>query len=345
MSEPLFSIVIACYNHEKFIREAVDSVLRQQHAGVEVIVVDDSSSDRSVEILKSYGDLIRLECLPVNRGVGAARNHGASVAGGRYLIFLDGDDALTPWALSVYGRIVRESSPAIILGRCSLFSGDLPKLITAPGRGIQFVEYGSFLDKDRPWVYNTSSLVVERAAFMGVGGWSPEIFHQDIQDLLNKLSVAHKTDLVLAPATVFYRMHTTNAVRQVGRFIDGVDLLLAKARQGAYPGGRAVQVKRSAWFGGLTLYWFKQGMRKGPIWGALRLFIGNSWMVALAALRRTVAFVAGRERVHVLALSPDGAEAPGDSDPARVNRGTVDSDYQLAACKAVTASRQQRKEA
>ena len=345
MSEPLFSIVIACYNHEKFIRQAVDSVLAQRHPACEIIVVDDASSDRSVEILKSCGDSIRLECLPVNRGAGAARNHGASVAGGRYLIFLDGDDALTPWALIAYGRIVRERGPAIILGRCSLFFGDVPNFSPAPGPGIQFVEYGSFLDKDRPWVYNTSSLVVERAAFMEVGGWSPAIFHQDIQDLLNKLSVARKTALILAPATVSYRMHTTNAVRQVGRFIDGVDLLLAKARQGAYPGGRGVQVKRWAWFGGLILYWAKEGMRKGPFWAALRLLIANCWMVALAALRRTAALAAGREPIHILPLNPDGADAPDDSDPARVSRGTVDGDYQLAACEAVTAGRQPRKEA
>lgn len=318
MSEPLFSIVIACYNHEKFIRDAVESALRQQYPSKEIIVVDDASKDGSAEVLRSFGGAITFERLSVNRGAAAARNHGASVARGKYLIFLDGDDALTPWSLKVYGRIIEERAAKLILGRSSLFYGDLPAIATELPSGIRFAEYATFFDKDRPWVYNTSSLVVEREAFLDGGRWSEDIFYQDIQDLLNKLCVSGKTNIVLAPDTVLYRMHSTNAVRQIAPFIDGIYKLLAKARRGAYPGGDTVRTKRAVWFGGLIFYWAKEGMRNGHFSDALKLIFNNWWMVLLAIFRRAVAWITGRRPIEFLTLEPNVAENPVASHPRTV---------------------------
>ncbi|HVT96125.1 MAG TPA: glycosyltransferase family 2 protein [Acidobacteriaceae bacterium] len=315
MSEPLFSIVIACYNHERFIRDAVESALRQ-NASREVIVVDDASADGSAEVVRSFGASVTFERLSVNRGAAAARNHGASVAKGKYLIFLDGDDALTPWTLKVYGRVIEERGAKLILGRSSLFYGDLPATAEAPGK-IRFVDYATFFDKDRPWVYNTSSLVVEREAFQQAGGWSEAIFYQDIQDLLNKLCIAGKTSMVLAPDTVFYRMHSTNAVRQVTPFIEGINTLLAKARRGIYPGDRAVQKKRAVWFGGLIFYWAKEGLRNGHLRDGLKLLFFNWWMVLLAVIRRVIARIGGRRPIEVLTLEPNFTENSVGSAHAR----------------------------
>jgi glycosyltransferase involved in cell wall biosynthesis len=316
VSEPFFSIVIACYNHEKFIRDAVESALRQEPSR-EIVVVDDASSDGSAEVVKSFGRSIVFERLSVNRGAAAARNHGASVAKGKYLVFLDGDDVLLPWTLKVYGRLIEQRSPALILGRSSLFHDDPPVIAAAAQPRILFVEYATFFDKDRPWVYNTSSLVVERAAFRDAGGWSEDIFYQDIQDLLNKLGVAGRTNIVLAPETVLYRMHSTNAVRRIAPFIKGIHVMLAKARQGAYPGGRAVRTKRAAWFGGLIFYWGKEGIRGGHFLDGLRLLFTNWWMVLLAVIRRAVAWIAGREPIEVLTLEPSAPENPLSSHPAQ----------------------------
>jgi glycosyltransferase involved in cell wall biosynthesis len=316
VSEPLFSIVIACHNHEKFIRDAVESVLRQQHPSREIVVVDDASSDGSAEVLKSFGQSIVFERLPVNRGAAEARNHGASVTKGKYLVFLDGDDALMPWTLKVYGRLIEQRSPTLILGRSALFYGDLPTIAAGTQPRIRFVEYATFLDKDRSWVYNTSSLVVERAAFRDAGGWSEGIFYQDIQDLLNKLGAAGRTNLVLAPETVLYRMHSTNAVRRIEPFIDGIHVLLKKARQGAYPGGRAVRMKRAVWFGGLIFYWGIEGMRSGHFLDGLKLLFTNGWMVALAVIRKAGAWIAGRRPIQVLTLEPNAPETPVSSHPA-----------------------------
>jgi len=78
------------------------SAISQIHESREVIVVDDASSDGSDSVLKSYGEMIRLISLERNEGASEARNAGTAAARGNYLVYLDGDDLLKPWALLVY---------------------------------------------------------------------------------------------------------------------------------------------------------------------------------------------------------------------------------------------------
>src|SRR5262249_345446 len=84
-----YSIILTCYNQREFIRESVNSALLQCDEDTEVIVVDDASSDGSCEILGEYGDRIKFARLPTNGGAPRARNYGASMATGDYLLFLD----------------------------------------------------------------------------------------------------------------------------------------------------------------------------------------------------------------------------------------------------------------
>ena len=89
------SAIIPAYNADSFIREAVDSALGQTHTDVEVIVVDDSSTDDTASVLQSYGERIIVHRQP-NGGVAAARNAGARLASGRWVAFLDADDVWLP---------------------------------------------------------------------------------------------------------------------------------------------------------------------------------------------------------------------------------------------------------
>lgn len=94
MNLPSVSTVIATYNHEKYIHEAVDSALGQKYAGAhEVIVVDDCSTDRTSEILEGYGG--RIQHIRTEKNLGGAawtRNIGQQWAEGDYIAWLDGDD-------------------------------------------------------------------------------------------------------------------------------------------------------------------------------------------------------------------------------------------------------------
>lgn len=97
--QPLVSVIIPVYNSEKYIAEAIESVLSQTYPSFELIIVDDGSTDRSSEICLSY-PRVRYE-YQENRGVAAARNRGIELAQGDFLAFLDADDFWLPEKLSL----------------------------------------------------------------------------------------------------------------------------------------------------------------------------------------------------------------------------------------------------
>jgi glycosyltransferase involved in cell wall biosynthesis len=95
----LVSIVIPVFNGERFLPEAIESVLAQDHRPIEVIVVDDGSTDASVDVARSFDDVVVLGS--ANRGAAAARNLGVARAVGPFLTFLDADDLMAPGRLRV----------------------------------------------------------------------------------------------------------------------------------------------------------------------------------------------------------------------------------------------------
>lgn len=95
----LVSVIIPSYNREKTIVRAVESVLKQTYPNIEIIVVDDCSTDNTIEILKdkySNNRRIKIEQLSVNSGACVARNKGISLSKGAYIAFLDSDDEFYP---------------------------------------------------------------------------------------------------------------------------------------------------------------------------------------------------------------------------------------------------------
>ena len=92
-----FSIIINNYNYDRYLRQAIDSALQQTHAQVEVIVVDDGSTDSSRATIESYGDRIK-RIYSENNGQGSAYNNGFSASKGDLVCFLDSDDWLHPEA-------------------------------------------------------------------------------------------------------------------------------------------------------------------------------------------------------------------------------------------------------
>lgn len=103
MNLPLVSVIIPAYNRVKYIQHTVDSVLGQTYSPIELIVVDDGSSDGTYELLQEYGDRLRLLTHPAreNKGQSAAINLGMKYASGKYLAILDSDDFWAPNKLEV----------------------------------------------------------------------------------------------------------------------------------------------------------------------------------------------------------------------------------------------------
>ena len=99
MKSPLISCIVPVYNGERYVKEALDSILAQTYRLLEIIVVDDGSTDRTVELLANYGEQIRYLEQP-HVGPAAARNLGVGTAQGEFIAFLDADDLWHPEKLA-----------------------------------------------------------------------------------------------------------------------------------------------------------------------------------------------------------------------------------------------------
>lgn len=99
--DPLISVVMPAYNTEKYVTEAVRSVLDQTYSPIELICIDDGSTDGTLEILKGFGDKIRVISDGTNVGIGEARNKGIRIATGDFIAFADSDDIWDPKKLEL----------------------------------------------------------------------------------------------------------------------------------------------------------------------------------------------------------------------------------------------------
>ena len=92
---PLVTVIITAYNTEKYVKQAIESVIGQTYQHLEIIVVDDGSTDQTGTIAQSFGDKI-LYVRQENKGESGARNTGVMRATGEYISFLDADDYYVP---------------------------------------------------------------------------------------------------------------------------------------------------------------------------------------------------------------------------------------------------------
>lgn len=104
------SIIIAIYNIEKYLGECLNSVINQTYKDLEIILVNDGSSDRSLDIMNAYSKIDnRIICISQeNAGPGMARNKGLDYATGKYISFIDGDDSVKPDFIEKLVSIIKE---------------------------------------------------------------------------------------------------------------------------------------------------------------------------------------------------------------------------------------------
>ena len=132
-SEPLISIIMACFNCEPYIKESIDSVLNQTYRNWELVIVDDASTDGSVEVIKSFDDTrIKIICLEKNTGPQHARNVAISSLNERteFVAVLDSDDISFPERLSKQVNYLLENEDISIVGSNFVgFENDLNEVL------------------------------------------------------------------------------------------------------------------------------------------------------------------------------------------------------------------------
>jgi hypothetical protein len=225
------------------------------------------------------------------------------LASGDYLVFLDGDDALAPWALKMYERIIRCHAPKLILGSLLWVRGPVPA--PHPGdepRELRLAHYKDYMHKDRTFGPSASALVLERKALLGVRGWSDDFPVMEDVDLLIKLGNAGPAVQILAPYTAFYRVHAGNTMNNISRYLEQIRKLLDKERVGTYPGGRRRRYERYAVMGGHVAGWVRRAVKSGMYRDALVLAALGWPMVFASVVRKCSIALRGPRPLETMAL-------------------------------------------
>lgn len=128
MSKPLVSIIIPVYNYEGYVRDCLLSCIRQNYWNVEVIAVDDASTDQSPHVLRLYRQLdprVRILEMSRNQGYSHAKNEAILAAKGEYIVHIDADDMLSPESIEVrLDKLLRHPEADLVHGRALKFYGD-----------------------------------------------------------------------------------------------------------------------------------------------------------------------------------------------------------------------------
>ena len=142
----LVSIITPSYNNKQFIKETIDSVISQTYENWEMIIVDDKSTDNSVEFIQEFiKDEKRIKLIILNSNIGAAmaRNKALDIAQGRYIAFLDSDDIWLPRKLEKQLNFMQENNYSFTFSSYTPFSEDGKKefsLIQVP-KELSYSEY------------------------------------------------------------------------------------------------------------------------------------------------------------------------------------------------------------
>lgn len=173
---PLVSIVVPCYNHGRYLPECLDSILSQDYPELEVIVVDDSSTENStLAVLAEIESRERVTVLrqPQNGGPSVARNRGIAVAQGRYILPVDSDNQLMPGAITSMVQQLRSAGERVgfIYPNCQYF-GMRDDYFEPPSYNLYLLMEGNYCD--------TCSLI-DRAVFDAGIGYAEDILlgHED----------------------------------------------------------------------------------------------------------------------------------------------------------------------
>jgi len=252
---PLVSVIVPTYNRALLLERSLRSVADQDYECVEIIVVDDVSTDDTPAIferlsneLSQFGIPLRLVELPVNSGPAVARNRGVAVAEGSLLSFLDSDDLMEPQFLSTVIKLLARYP------ECALaFSGAWK--LDADDRKVGQLESGlpddppegvlhTPLDQlARQELFQTSSVVMPRKTFQGLGGFDEALRYSEDTDLWWRLAKTGDFAYTVKPL-VSHRYHADNVSKNDDALADSLRVHLRHLPDLRDPASRSAYTAR-----------------------------------------------------------------------------------------------------
>ncbi len=204
MKRPLVSVIVPVYNGAQFIGKAIESVLVQNYDPLEIIIVDDGSTDETANIVKSYNNM-RYIYQP-NQGVAAARNSGIENSRGKLIAFLDADDCWAPNKLNIQvDCLLKHPHICCTLGR--------QKNFLEPGTEKPFWLREEHLLKDNVGFLPT--LLIRRDIFDKVGLFNPGYKISEDVEWFSRVKDASVPVMVVPEIVLYRRIHDTNLSYQL----------------------------------------------------------------------------------------------------------------------------------
>jgi len=203
--DPLVSCIVPTYNTERYIEEALDSILAQTYRPLELVVIDDGSTDGTKVRVEKYGTQVRYSWM-ANSGPAAARNAGLREARGQMIAFLDSDDLWHPEKLErQMARFAARPELDYCLSRVKLFWIAELK---------QEEEKYKNSDRVQPPGFATTTLLARRAVFDRVGEFDAQLWFPDAADWFRRAEASGAVSEVLPDVLTYRRMHHTNLTRR-----------------------------------------------------------------------------------------------------------------------------------
>ncbi|MEO8340839.1 MAG: glycosyltransferase [Nitrospirota bacterium] len=224
-NQELVSVIIPCYNHAHFLGEAISSVVNQTYPHIEIIVVDDGSTDDTAEVAKTYSNIryVRQD----NFGLSRARNVGLSHSKGAYIVFLDADDCLLPNAIDIGFRALASRND------CALVFGLFVNIGISQSMGTPISRDTSCNYKEllkRNVIGNPGSVFHRRSVLTEIGGFdeanSPAADHDLYLRVSRRFPILCHHQLV-----VQYRKHGANMSNNARLMLASTVTVLKKQRQ------------------------------------------------------------------------------------------------------------------
>jgi glycosyltransferase involved in cell wall biosynthesis len=206
MSPPLVSCIVPVFNGERYLREALDSILGQTHRALEIIVVDDGSTDGTAAIVAGYRESVRYRWQP-NAGPATARNTGIRAAIGEFIAFLDADDLWHPKKLATQldGLAERPELGACVTHIQNFWAPELSR------------EAEHFRDHPRAQAmpgYSSVTLLARREVFDRVGLFDTTLKHGDDTEWFFRASERGVSVDVVPEVLVYRRLHERSRSRR-----------------------------------------------------------------------------------------------------------------------------------
>ncbi|MCJ7626506.1 MAG: glycosyltransferase family 2 protein [Anaerolineaceae bacterium] len=200
---PLISVIIPVYNGELYLAEALKSIFNQNYDPLEIIIVDDGSTDKTAEVAAGFGDTLHY-IYQENCGPSAARNQGLRVAQGSLVAFLDGDDLWSDNKIELQlKKFNNNPSVEIVIGKTQQIR------LLESGNGNGFIP---FLDPNL--MLNLSSAMICKSAFDKAGLFDETLLFCEDMDWFLRAREQDLSFIIHDDITLYYRKHTQNITLQ-----------------------------------------------------------------------------------------------------------------------------------